>query len=217
MKQTKPLIEFKNIFLKFKDKTILKNFNLQIFPKDKIVISGASGIGKSTLFNLILGFVQAQNGEIFFQGKKVNAKNIHSIRSQIAYLDQDLSLGTDFIKEIIQDYFSFEVNREIALDKNKLTKLLEEFSLDQNILNKNINRLSGGEKQRIGLIIALLLDRPLLLLDEISSALDPKLVQQVITKILKLENKTIILIAHNREWQKQKDIRVFNFGSKKWQ
>jgi putative ABC transport system ATP-binding protein len=213
-KQT--LIEFKNIFLKFGEKVILENFNLKILTEDKIVIIGPSGIGKSSLFNLVLGLKQAQSGGIFFKNKKINPQNIQFLRSQIAYVDQDNSLGTGSVKEIIEDYFSFEVNTNKILNEDQLKKMISDFSLDSDILKKNINQLSGGEKQRVSLIIALLLDRPILLLDEISSALDPKLVGGVINKILELKNKTIIVVAHDTEWQKQKNIRIFDFKEKKW-
>jgi putative ABC transport system ATP-binding protein len=77
--------------------------------------------------------------------------------------------------------------------------------------------LSGGEKQRLGLIIALLLNRPILLLDEISSSLDEKLTKQTIDKVLKMTDKTVVLIAHDLEWQKQENIKIFNFKDKKWE
>jgi putative ABC transport system ATP-binding protein len=211
-----PLIEFKNVFLKFGEKIILENFNWKIYHKDKVVIVGPSGIGKSSLFNLILGLKQGQSGDIFFQGKKIGVKNIHFLRSQIAYVDQDNSLGSGSVREIIKDYFSFEVNHDKVVDENKLQKLIDDFSLDKDILDKNIGQLSGGERQRLSLIIGLLLDRPILLLDEISSSLDPKLVSGVISKILSLKNKTIILVAHDTEWQRQKNIRIFDFKEKKW-
>lgn len=212
----KPLIEFKNVFLKFGEKNILENFNWKIYPQDKVVIVGPSGIGKSSLFNLILGLKQAQSGEIYFKGTKIGAKNIQLLRSKIAYVDQDNSLGSGSVREIIEDYFSFEVNQNKIIEEDVLQKIIVDFSLDKDILDKNIGQLSGGERQRISLIIALLLDRPILLLDEISSSLDPRLVSGVIEKILELQNKTIILVAHDTEWQKQKNIRVFDFKEKKW-
>jgi putative ABC transport system ATP-binding protein len=213
-KQT--LIEFKDIFLKFGEKVILENFNFKISTEDKVVIIGPSGIGKSSLFNLLLGLKQPRSGEIFFKNKKINPQNIHFLRSQIAYVDQDNSLGTGSVREIIEDYFSFEVNTDKILSKDKLKKMINDFSLDGDILKKNINQLSGGEKQRLSLIIALLLDRPILLLDEISSALDPKLVEGVINKILELKNKTIIVVAHDIRWQKEKSVHIFDFKEKKW-
>lgn len=203
-----PLIEFKNIFLNFGDKIILKDFNYKIYPKDKIVIIGPSGIGKSTLFHLILGLKQPQKGKIFIKNKEITNNNIFSFRSQIAYVDQDVSLGSGKVIDILQELFSFKVNQKIFLDSSSIQKLFQDFDLETTILNQDINQLSGGERQRLGLIIALLLKRPILLLDEISSALDSNLGSKVINKILSLKDQTVIMISHGQEWQKQKDVKL---------
>lgn len=216
MQQKQILIEFRHIFLTFKKKKIFDDFNLKIYSQDKIVIIGQSGIGKSTLFSILLGIQEFQAGEIFFKSKKVTAKNIHNLRRQIAYVDQDLTIGNGLVKDAIADYFNFAVNKSIKIDKNELNRLLLEFSLELNILDQDIDQLSGGEKQRLSLVIALLLKRPILLLDEISSSLDSKLAEQLMIKILNQTNKTIILIAHDQRWQKQKNILIFNFKDKQW-
>lgn len=212
----KTLIEFKNINLKFKDNVIFSNFNLKINQNDKVVIVGPSGIGKSSLFNLLLGLNQPESGQIFFNSKKINSDNVNKLRSQIAYVDQEISLGNGVVKNVMADYFSFTVNKNLKITKKNLMDLFNEFLLDPAILNQNVEDLSGGEKQRLGLVIALLLKRPILLLDEISSSLDADLTKSVIAKILALKNKTVILIAHDLEWQKQKNIKIFNFKDKKW-
>lgn len=213
---SKTLIEFKNINLKFKDNVIFSDFNLKINQNDKVVIVGPSGIGKSSLFNLLLGLNQPQSGQIFFNSKKINSDNVNKLRSQIAYVDQEISLGNGVVKDVMADYFSFAVNKNLKITKKNLMDLFNEFLLDPAILNQNVEDLSGGEKQRLGLVIALLLKRPILLLDEISSSLDEDLTKSVIAKILALKNKTVILIAHDLEWQKQKNIKTFNFKDKKW-
>lgn len=213
---SKTLLEFKNINLKFKDNVIFSDFNLKINQNDKVVIVGPSGIGKSSLFNLLLGLNQPQSGQIFFNSKKINSDNVNKLRSQIAYVDQEISLGNGVVKNVMADYFSFVVNKNLKITKKNLMDLFNEFLLDPAILNQNVEDLSGGEKQRLGLVIALLLKRPILLLDEISSSLDEDLTKSVIAKILALKNKTVILIAHDLEWQKQKNIKIFNFKDKKW-
>ncbi|MDD4785309.1 MAG: ATP-binding cassette domain-containing protein, partial [Candidatus Shapirobacteria bacterium] len=139
-----PLIEFKNIFLNFGDKIILKDFNYKIYPKDKIVIIGPSGIGKSTLFHLILGLKQPQKGKIFIKNKEITNNNIFSFRSQIAYVDQDVSLGSGKVIDILQELFSFKVNQKIFLDSSSIQKLFQDFDLETTILNQDINQLSGG-------------------------------------------------------------------------
>lgn len=217
MPKQKPLIEFRNIYLKFEEQTVLNGFNFKIYPQDKVVITGPSGIGKSSLFYLLLGLKQPQAGKIFLNGKQVTAKNIQILRSQIAYLDQDVSLGSGTVKEAINEYFSFKINKNCELDQNRLEKLLSELSLNKKILTKSSSQLSGGERQRLGLIIALLLNRPIFLLDEVDSSLDTQLVKDVRSKLLSLTEKTIILITHDLEWRQLDQVKVFNLKDKQWQ
>ncbi|NCS86971.1 MAG: ATP-binding cassette domain-containing protein, partial [Candidatus Pacebacteria bacterium] len=101
------IIEFRNINLSFKSKTIFKDFNFIINSGEKIIVFGKSGTGKSTLLNLLLGFKQPESGEIFFKGEKITAQNIWDIRKQIAYVDQDVMMGEGHVQKIIAEYFSF--------------------------------------------------------------------------------------------------------------
>jgi len=104
------IIEFKDISLSFKSKTIFQNFDFSIERSEKVVVFGKSGAGKSTLLNLLLGFVQPESGEIFFDNKKITAKNIWEIRQRIAFVDQDVMIGEGKVQEIIDEYFSLRAN-----------------------------------------------------------------------------------------------------------
>ena len=81
---------------------------------------------------------------------------------------------------------------------------------------KNISQLSGGERQRLALVIALLLKRPVIILDEITSSLDPNLKKKIISELLKNVDSTLLVITHDKEWQKARGVRVFDFKEKKW-
>lgn len=216
MTQSKQLITFKNIYLDFKNKTIFQDFNFIINSGEKVVVFGKSGTGKSTLLNLILGFKQADSGEIIFDGQKITAQNIFEIRKQIAYIDQDVMMGEGKVEKIIAEYFSFIANSQKQFTAIEMTELLETFGLDSNILKKDIGQISGGEKQRLAIVVALLLKRPVLILDEITSSLDPASKKIVIEELLKNSKATILIITHDEEWQHQKNVRIFDFKEKKW-
>ena len=210
------IIEFRNINLSFKSKTIFKDFNFIINSGEKIIVFGKSGTGKSTLLNLLLGFKQPESGEIFFKGEKITAQNIWDIRKQIAYVDQDVMMGEGHVQKIIAEYFSFAANSKIKFTPLELTELLEKFDLEPVILTKNISQLSGGEKQRLALVVALLLKRPVMVFDEVTSSLDPASKTIVIRELLKNSKSTLLIITHDEEWQYQKNVRIFDFKEKKW-
>ncbi len=210
------IIEFKNIYLKFKTKTIFKDFNFSINSGDKVVVFGKSGTGKSTLLNLLLGFEQPQSGSVFVHSKKLTSKNIWKIRSQIAYVDQGVVMGDGLVSEIIAEYFFFEANAKNQFSQNELITHLESFGLDSTILDKKTDQLSGGERQRLAIVIALMLKRSVLVLDEVTSSLDPASKDTVINQILKNKKSTLLIITHDKEWQHQKGVRIFDFKGKLW-
>ncbi len=214
-----PLINFDRVNFAFKSppKTILKNFTFSIFPQDKIIVFGQSGSGKSTLINLILGFQQPQSGTILYQNQPLNSTNIWQLRRQIAYVDQDATFGQGLVNQTLQEYLHFQTNKHLKLKSTEITTTLSLLGLTPSILQKDISQLSGGERQRLSLSLALLLNRPILLLDEITSALDPESKQLVVSTLNKLQSKTILLVTHDKIWQQQPHFKFFNFKEKRWQ
>lgn len=210
------MIEYKNIFVTFNGKKILKDFNLKINTNDKVVISGKSGAGKTTIFNLLLGFLSPDKGEIIFDEEKIDAKTIWNIRRKIAYVSQDIRIGRGPVIDIINNYLKLKSNTHIKFDKSKLNNLLKKFSLTEEILNKDELELSGGERQRIAIIISILLERKVFLLDEITSALDHKLKQTVINFFSNNKGYTVISISHDKEWLKKPGIKNYSLEKNKW-
>ena len=208
MEKDKFIINFKNVFLKFKTKEIFNNCNFSVKKGEKVVVFGKSGTGKSTLLNLILGFKQPDSGEIFFKNKKANPENIWWIRSQIAYVDQDVMMGEGLVKEIINEYFSFTNNSQNKFSQQELEKQMNDFDLDISLLEKDISKLSGGERQRLALVVALLLKRKVVILDEVTSALDPASKKVVIKKLLENKKNTLLVITHDKEWQNEPNVKV---------
>lgn len=212
----KNIISFQNVELEFANKVILQDCNFSISRNDKVIIFGKSGTGKSTLLKIILGFQQPQRGAVYFNDLAVKPQNILKIRSQIAYVDQDVMIGEGIVRIIIEEYFSLSVNKKVAFSLDKLKKLMSDFELNPQLIDEDINQLSGGERQRLAIVIALMLNRPVMILDEVTSALDPISKKIVIDNLLKQKNKTMLIVTHDREWQEKKQTKVFDFKEKKW-
>jgi len=203
------MIEFESVCLSFKNKDIFNNFNLTISENANILILGKSGIGKTSLFKLLLGFCKTDSGKIYFNGYKIDKTHIKKIREQIFYLSQDIDLREGIIGDLFDEIFhANSINHE---NSHQLEKILNFFELPVQILKQNVKKLSGGERQRIGLIIGFMLNRPVWLLDEPTSALDDVMKQKIADYILDQE-KTIIIISHNDVWKQHKNIKIKRLG-----
>lgn len=210
------MVSYENISVKFNNNYIIKDLNLNIEKNDKIVIAGKSGIGKTTLFHLLLGFVVPCKGRILFDGKCISQKNIWDIRKHFAYISQDINIGKGKVIDIISEYFSLKANSEIQFSSDERKKLFNKFFLSEELLQKDIDELSGGERQRISIIISIMLKRVFFLLDEATSALDAKLKKIVIDYFMAKKNSTVIAISHDKLWHNNKNVKIFNLENKKW-
>ncbi|UPO98220.1 ATP-binding cassette domain-containing protein (plasmid) [Cetobacterium somerae] len=191
------MINFKNISIKFNNKIVLHNFNLVVNTGEKILISGVSGKGKTTLLKLLLGFNTPNSGSILVDNLELNEQNINIIRNKIGYMPQSTPFLNINVEKLIHTIFNYKENLKTKLDMNLFIKTLKEFNLDSSILSKDINQLSGGEKQRLAFVIIILLDRKIWVLDEITSSLDQDMKEKVINYILNT-NKTVILVSHDK-------------------
>lgn len=192
------MIKFEDISLSFGGKTILNNFSLDINEGEKILLSAPSGRGKSSLIKLLLGFIRPQKGSIYYRGEKLTGDTIDTIRRDIAWVNQDITLRKLRIDELLEEVGNFSANKDINF-YGRLDELLQEFALSREIMKKNIDKLSGGERQRLGLIIAILMNREVFLLDEVTSSLDSAMKKRVEEWIASTE-KTVILISHDSHW-----------------
>lgn len=192
------LLEFQNVSFDNDDKTILKNISVNIDQYDFISIVGPSGSGKSTFLKLCSHLISPTIGNIVFKGKNFTDCNPTELRKSIAYCFQTPYLFGDTVMENINFPFSI---RNIKPDQKRVNDLFSMFHMAADYLNKDVRNLSGGEKQRIALIRSLLFIPEILLLDEITSALDvenTKIVENVIDSLNK-EGITVLWITHNPE------------------
>ena len=195
-------LSIKNLDFSFKNNLkVFNNFSLEISRGDKVAIYGNSGVGKSTLLNLISGFYIPQKGEILFNDQVISENQINPL---ISYISQDPFLFDLTIKDNITLSFAKkekidEKKLKIALFESGVQKYIEEnnLSLDY-VIGESGSNLSGGQAQRIAIARALYSGKELILLDEAASALDSLTKDFVIKNLLKLK-ETIVLITHDKE------------------
>jgi ATP-binding cassette subfamily B protein len=196
-------IKFRDVDFSYpsrKDFPLLKNFNLEILPYEKIAIVGASGAGKSTILQLLLRFYDIRAGEILLNGYDIKSISLANLRQNFSYISQDCFIfsGTIFenISYVDKDISEADVERLIAENPalnfiNNLPQKMHTFVGEKGI------KLSGGERQRIAIARAILKNSPILLLDEATSALDNRSEQDVVRAIAELsQQKTVITVAH---------------------
>lgn len=196
-----PLINFKDITIKFEDKIIIENFNFTVKEGQKVALKGRSGSGKSTLLNILMGFQIPDKGSILYRDKELHQNDIEKYRREMCWLPQNVNiLGRGQVENIIFHPFSFAENKKNKPQREKVLQTLSSLNLNADITDALFENLSGGEKQRIGILICMLLGKPLILLDEPSSALDRDSIRMVIDLILKDDSKTVLSTSHDEEW-----------------
>lgn len=217
-------IEIKNLFFKYPktEKFILENLNLIIPVKTSIALIGASGAGKTTLADLILGILTPQKGSIVVNGQDI-FENLKSWHHRVGYIPQNIYLMDDTIKRNI----AFGIPEE-EISENQLERAIEEAQLKKFIdeLESGVNtyvgekgiKLSGGQRQRIGIARALYGNPEVLVLDEATSALDNETEAAVMDAINILQgNKTLIIVAHRLSTIKNCDsIYEIKTGKAEW-
>lgn len=181
----------------FGGKALFSNLSLEVARGERVVLTGASGIGKSTLLRCILGFTIPESGEILVNGVPVDGETVWRLRTQVAYVPQEPELGEGTLRRWFEQPFSFKANSHLKDNLERLPRLLQRLSLPATLLEAEVARLSGGEKQRVVLISALLLEREVLLLDEPTSALDRENSLAVVSLLRSLEGLTILSISHD--------------------
>ena len=205
-------ITLKNVYFKYKDEYVLKDFSLTI-PKGKTVaLVGQSGSGKSTLANLIPRFYDVNKGEVLIDG--INIKNIKkkSLRELMGLVTQESILFHDTVKNNLKLGVE-QASDEKVMEASKIANA-HEFIVDlpdqyDNNIGDSGNTLSGGQRQRLSIARAVLKNPPIMILDEATSALDTEseqLVQKALEKMM--ENRTSVVIAHRLSTIQKADMIV---------
>lgn len=208
-----PILQVEALNLAYGEELVFNNLSFQINSGDKTALTGESGSGKTSFLNILAGFVTNYKGEITFDGLKLNAKNIRSIRQKFAWLPQETGLREESVKQLLLAPFQFEQNRNMLPDDRLIDKTLEKVLLEPSILLKNTTEISGGQKQRILLAGCLLQKKQIFILDEPTSALDESTRKQVTDAVMKTENITVIASTHDAYWIRRSD-KVIDFSKR---
>ena len=193
------MILFNNTYFNYDEKPLISGFSVNIARGEKVVIYGPSGSGKSTLVHAILGFVQAEQGEIIVNNLPILPDSINEIRQLTSWLPQDISLPYNSVRDMILAPFEFKANHSRKPSDQEILAEFDKLKLEHNLLEKGITEISGGQKQRILLLTTVLLRKPIILLDEPTSALDAQSVDLVINYLKSLTDTTIIAISHDQK------------------
>lgn len=205
------MIEYKDINLNYGDKTILNQFSCKIEKGEKVLFRGKSGSGKTTLLKLLLGFEKNYTGSIILDGIDVNEKNIWNIRKKITYIPQTLDMGEGSIKSWLESLFSMKSLKHIKIDDKRVNVVFDNLELSQDMLIKNMDELSGGEKQRAAIAAALLTERKIILMDEATSALDHTMKEKVMKIFLENKEFTVLAISHDTIWHNS-GLKIIEIG-----
>ncbi|AGK96853.1 ABC transporter ATP-binding protein [Clostridium pasteurianum] len=190
------LLDFQNVTYINDDKTILKDISINIDSGDFISVIGPSGSGKSTFLKLCAHLISPTQGKIIYKNKSYMEYNPIEWRKNIGYCFQNPYLFGD---NVIENFnFPYSIRNE-KIDLKRIEELLSIFKLKKDCLDNKVNNLSGGEKQRIALIRNLLFKPEILLLDEVTSALDVDntLIVEKVIQSLNEEGITILWITHD--------------------
>jgi len=206
------LFELQNVSFVSNNKTILKDITISINQGDFISVVGPSGSGKSTLLKLCCHLISPTDGAIVYKNKSIMEYNPIELRKNIAYCFQTPYL----FGQNVMDNISFPYSiRGTKVDLERVEKLFLLFNLHKEYLEKDIKNLSGGEKQRIALIRTLLFKPEILLLDEVTSALDINntLIVENVIKSFNEDGTTILWVTHNSEQIKRNATKILTIES----
>lgn len=208
-------VEFHGVTFRYGEagKEILKNINLTVKEGETIAIVGESGVGKTTLIDLVSRYYSPTKGEITIGGKDIREWSLDSLRSQMAIVPQDVSLFNDTIKlniaygdiERMADDTVIENAAKVSYAHHFITGERFVSGYDQVVGERGV-KLSAGQKQRVAIARALLRDPRILILDEATSALDSEsemYVQQALEALIK--SRTTFIIAHRLSTVKKAD------------
>jgi polar amino acid transport system ATP-binding protein len=212
MKETETILEIKHLKKGYDNSNVLKDISLDIHKGEVVVVVGPSGCGKSTLLRCINGLEPIQGGDIYLRGENISrqTKNMHLVRQKIGMVFQSYDL---FPHMTILDNLLLGPIKAQQRDKKEVIKEAEELLQRVGLQEKKDaypRQLSGGQKQRVAIVRALCMQPEIMLFDEVTAALDPEMVREVLDVMLELakEGSTMIIVTHEMQFARAVADRV---------
>jgi len=190
------IFEVKDLSYQVGATKILKHINLDIEKGQYVTVVGPSGSGKSTLMRILASMISATSGEVLFNGKLIETYEPTAYRQQVSYAFQQPTLFGKTVRDNLM--FPFEVRKK-EFDEAKVVEYLKMVNLDETYIDKSVNDVSGGEKQRIALLRNLIFPPEVLITDEVTAGLDTEN-KAIVHKMLNEFNQqglTILRVTHD--------------------
>ena len=192
------VLEIRNLKKSFDGNGVLDGISLSVREGEVIVVVGPSGCGKSTLLRCVNGLEQPDGGEILLDGRPISAGDLVQVRRQIGMVFQsyDLFPHMDVLENLTLGPVK-ALKRPKAQVEEEARQALKRVGLEDK-LRALPRQLSGGQKQRVALVRAMMMHPRMLLLDEITAALDPEMVREVLNVVLDLarDGMTMLIVTH---------------------
>lgn len=195
-----PIVEFQHVSLGFRKEPVLKDLSFLISEGEKAVLTGPSGVGKTTVIRIITGFEMPDRGNVSVFDKTLDQNTVRGIRRKIFWLPQHFNPGNGKVRPFLDAIFSFQQNKGMKPSADRMIEVLTQLLLPDDILDRKMEELSGGQLQRLGLGVGLMIQRPLVLLDEPTSQLDDKAKEKVAEQYAGKEDITLISASHDPVW-----------------
>jgi polar amino acid transport system ATP-binding protein len=200
-------LELRDVHKRFGDLQVLRGIDLEVNEHQVVCLIGPSGCGKSTLLRCVNALETIEGGEIRIDGERVSGRgvNLNALRADVGIVFQSFNLFPHM--SVVQNV-ALAPHKVLKLSKNDAVHRADTLLARIGLLEKRDDfpdRLSGGQQQRVAIVRALAMQPRVLLLDEVTSALDPELVAEVLTLVsgLALEGMTMLIATHEMGFAKQ--------------
>lgn len=191
------LLDVQDVAFSVGDRQLLKPVSLQLYQGECVLLTGPSGSGKSTFLKILASLITPTSGQLFFRNSDITTLRAEAYRQQVSYCFQTPQLFGQTVYDNLA--LPWQIRRQKP-QRDKLVAALESVNLSGDVLNKPVEQLSGGEKQRVGLLRNLQFMPEVLLLDEVTSALDEEnrlSVLSLINRISAEEKVAVVRISHD--------------------